>query len=613
MNTRGNKRTRPLKHALAALLVLAALLTCLIPTAWAAEEAKGECGPQLRWSYADGVLTLTGSGEMSDFADGIFAPWYEYAPEIRAVSLPKGLTRVGSLAFYGCEALAEVTLPDSVTAIGRDAFHGCAGIRTVRFSQSLTSIGENAFRECGSLMTLRLPDTLEQIGTQAFYRCASLHSATVPASVTQMGTGVFAYCYDLVRAEIYAQTTQLPAWTFYGCEKLSDVVLSQEITTTEENAFQGCDGLNTVYTQTYDQQVAGSLEREIAADSDGFAEQGYVAAYEPPDRSRSVTEAADGTMTALETIRTAGADITVKTTTGPNGEGKTQIDAVIETPEGGDQLSEVVSQVLEQPGTGKITVDVADSGSGLALRGRVLNALADRDVILRLHSGSGAVWKLDMSGGNQAQDREYDMTVTVAPQDAGFAGLSGEAFYQVDFAGSTDFNAVLRLPLDPKWAYEIASLCQKDGKDYTPVQSVVVDGTGVAEFRLGATQKNTKYCVGIRLEGIEDEPMVPETLYENYGITDATLMDENGTAYVITGRTSSWGVGLGTVMAILGVVMLFALLLVGLIMTLLHRRKKGKEYYAAKLAQETQEDLDEVELQLKVMKEMLEEDSDGKK
>ena len=61
-------------------------------TAPAAEEMDAaelladtsQCGRNARWSLEKGTLSITGSGDMTDFSYGS-APWYDQRGEIRAV------------------------------------------------------------------------------------------------------------------------------------------------------------------------------------------------------------------------------------------------------------------------------------------------------------------------------------------------------------------------------------------------------------------------------------------------------------------------------------------------------------------------------------------------
>lgn len=63
-------------------------------------------------------------------------------------------------------------------------------------------------------------------------------------------------------------------------------------------------------------------------------------------------------------------------------------------------------------------------------------------------------------------------------------------------------------------------------------------------------------------------------VYSDYGVN--TLTDSNGVHYQITGRQSSWNMGLGKVMLILAAVLVGSFVLIGIVMTTLNRRAQKK-------------------------------------
>ena len=106
---------------LVALVTAVMLLLCAVPTASAA-EFSGSCGDGLTWTFADGRLTISGSGDMTNYNEWDLPPWYEYREQILWLTLPEGLTSVGTMAFYECKNLTAVTIPSTVTRIGELAF-----------------------------------------------------------------------------------------------------------------------------------------------------------------------------------------------------------------------------------------------------------------------------------------------------------------------------------------------------------------------------------------------------------------------------------------------------------------------------------------------------------
>lgn len=64
---------------------------------------SGTCGPNLSWDYTNGVLTISGSGTMTDYSSGSNTPWGSLRTNILRIDLPDGLTSIGSHAFEECK------------------------------------------------------------------------------------------------------------------------------------------------------------------------------------------------------------------------------------------------------------------------------------------------------------------------------------------------------------------------------------------------------------------------------------------------------------------------------------------------------------------------------
>ena len=135
---------------LSAILALALLLSHLAIPALAEDEipTSGTCGETVTWALDEtGLLTISGTGPMTDYATYTETPWYESIDPITALVIGDGVTTIGDRSFYGCEALATVTLPEGITTIGNSAFYSCVGLTEVLLPQTLTAIGDYAFAE----------------------------------------------------------------------------------------------------------------------------------------------------------------------------------------------------------------------------------------------------------------------------------------------------------------------------------------------------------------------------------------------------------------------------------------------------------------------------------
>ena len=180
-----------MKKRLLSFVLAVLMIASLLPaTALAADIVdSGTCGAEgdgsnLTWTLdSEGVLTISGSGDMRDY--DYSSPWYENGNQIQSVFMANGVTSIGSYAFERCTSLT------SVTSIGEDAFEFCNSLASVTIPNSVTSIGDSAFYGCTSLKSVTIPDSVTSIGEWAFYGCKSLTSVTIPDSVTSIGACAF--------------------------------------------------------------------------------------------------------------------------------------------------------------------------------------------------------------------------------------------------------------------------------------------------------------------------------------------------------------------------------------------------------------------------------------
>ena len=186
----------------------------------------GADGDNLTYTLTgDGVLTITGSGEMMDYVSNSM-PWYKYQSSITSILFSGDITSIGNYAFYDCTSVSSVTIPDSVTSLGAHCFACCSGLKAVTLSKNITSYGYWAFTECTGLSEITIPEGIETVGFGCFYKCTSLASVTLPNSLTSIGSGAFHYC-----------------------SSLSSVTIPQNVTSIDPYAFSDCTDLKTVYFQ----------------------------------------------------------------------------------------------------------------------------------------------------------------------------------------------------------------------------------------------------------------------------------------------------------------------------------------------------------------------------
>ena len=188
--------------------------------------AAGSCGERLTWRCPDGVLTISGIGDMYDYDAGNRAPWQDLQ-NINMVCINDGVTKIGDYAFCDlfneCENPADVTIPDSVTRIGHGAFADCGRLNircyTGSYAHTYAQANHLPYTLLGSPYDFILPDALEAIGEEAFSGIMAKR-VKLPENVAEVGPLAFAGCPNLIRIYIPGGCTAIAANAFSGCTDL---------------------------------------------------------------------------------------------------------------------------------------------------------------------------------------------------------------------------------------------------------------------------------------------------------------------------------------------------------------------------------------------------------
>lgn len=128
----------------------------------------------------------------------------------------------GYFVFYNFEGTAnikEITLPEGLERIGYAVFSYLSELKTVRFPESLESIGPHAFLGCTSLEGMELPDC-EIDFSSIFEDCTSLKDITLPEGAAELSS-TFSGCSSLESIVIPASAEELD-YTFCGCTALKN-------------------------------------------------------------------------------------------------------------------------------------------------------------------------------------------------------------------------------------------------------------------------------------------------------------------------------------------------------------------------------------------------------
>ena len=266
---------RLLRKSLALLLCLS-LCISYVPFAAADNVASGTWG-NLSWTLdSDGLLTISGSGEIYDFTYDNPSAWLLHRSQIISVKINSGISSIGEYAFSYCNYLTSITVPSGVESIGSNAFINCNSLRSITIPSGVQSIGSNAFSNCRNLASIIIPSSVTEIGTDAFIYCGGLKTAgpigsgcdyqfgwednipgnaftgclslttvTIPSGVTSIGYAAFNNCLSLTSITLPSGVESIRRLAFASCSNLTSISIPSSVAIIYDNAFGS--GLTDVY------------------------------------------------------------------------------------------------------------------------------------------------------------------------------------------------------------------------------------------------------------------------------------------------------------------------------------------------------------------------------
>ena len=159
----------------------------------------------------NGVLTVTGTGNIPDYTASQLAPWVQ--DEVKKIIINEGITRIGNYAFCELNELEEITFSNTIVSIGRYAFYGCESLTEFIAPNSLELIEASAFAECTAISNIKLNEGLKEIELQAF-KSTKIKSLTIPSTLEEFASDA---CYQVLTLEEYKVTEgNKTFWTSNG-------------------------------------------------------------------------------------------------------------------------------------------------------------------------------------------------------------------------------------------------------------------------------------------------------------------------------------------------------------------------------------------------------------
>ena len=234
--------------------------------------------------------------------------WTFRQTSLRTVTIPAGVTTIGTAAFAAIPTLTEIRLeagnpkftvsdgclynvertkliqypagksgssfavPAGVTELDVQTFFGCVNLESVTLPAGLRSFGTYAFADAPRLKSVTFPDSIETIGAQAFRNTPLLTNEanwkdgflyvgpaliavdkeqvgselTVKAGTRAVANRAFEHCEELTKVTLPAGLRAIPEYCFQYCSALTDVNIPSSVTSIGRYAFSHCDALESV-------------------------------------------------------------------------------------------------------------------------------------------------------------------------------------------------------------------------------------------------------------------------------------------------------------------------------------------------------------------------------
>lgn len=189
------------------------------------------------------------------------------------VDFGHGLKNLGddiydSWAFENCQSLKEITIPEQMEYIRGNPFEGCVNLTTINLrAKSIDDFG--FLKELPSLENINIGSTVESLPSEfflgmriiknvtfengirmipkkCFYGCTGIENITLPSGLLSIGESAFGNCLNMKAVNIPDSVNLIDESAFKGCKSLVSVRLNKNLRTLSNSAFEDCSSLRTV-------------------------------------------------------------------------------------------------------------------------------------------------------------------------------------------------------------------------------------------------------------------------------------------------------------------------------------------------------------------------------
>jgi len=243
---------------------------------------SGDVNENIVWTLDDeGALTISGIGNMPNYASNSRPPWYKHQANINSVIIGSEITSIGSYAFNNIK-ITQIVIPASVTKIGGLAFASTALTTIILEGINAPTIESSAFQsvdrnKCNLIIPRNSVGYTESEWAyflNVFYDDETRLETLIPISNSNLfwtlkndtliisGTGNMPYYSsfisnslppwnsikeNILHIKILNGVTSIGDYAFHSCNNLFSVSIPNTMINIEKGAFGNCRSLTSFY------------------------------------------------------------------------------------------------------------------------------------------------------------------------------------------------------------------------------------------------------------------------------------------------------------------------------------------------------------------------------
>ena len=182
---------------------------------------------------------------------------------LQRLILPSSIIALQKKSLADCTALKRLALPETVRELGERVFQRCRNLERLDLSPNLTeltipdgvtSVGSQCFYNCTQLKSLALPRTVTEIGSGVLMNCARLERLSFPAGLNAslLVSDLYQKLIVTVYQDDHATRLLFPEYAY----EFEDIVMPRQfrtITYGSGGRYRECIGGNGIDLDLYDQ------------------------------------------------------------------------------------------------------------------------------------------------------------------------------------------------------------------------------------------------------------------------------------------------------------------------------------------------------------------------